>query len=98
MAEHECKVSVKGLAVACGVLWGCAVLLVGIANLIWPGYGEAFLGMVASIYPGYEVVPSAGSVILGTVYALIDGAVGGCLLALLYNCFKNCPCGQKKEN
>ncbi len=73
------------MAVAFGILWGAYVLLVGIANMIWPGYGQAFLQVCASIYPGYHVGTSVGSVVIGTIYALIDGFIGGAIFGWLYN-------------
>ena len=45
------KLSLKGLAIAGAVVWGGGILVVGLANLIWEGYGVAFLELVASIYP-----------------------------------------------
>jgi hypothetical protein len=54
-------------------------------NLVWPSYGREFLQLVASIYPGYHATPSFGQVIVGTLYALVDGAVGGAIFAWLYN-------------
>jgi CBS domain-containing protein len=39
----------------------------------------------ASIYPGYHPGTGMGSVATGTLYALVDGAVGGAILAWLYN-------------
>jgi hypothetical protein len=79
------KLNVKALALASGILWAAAVLLTGIANLIWAGYGAAFLQLMASLYPGYHATSSFGSVIIGTLYALIDGAIAGLVLAWLYN-------------
>ena len=55
------------------------------ANLIWPGYGEAFLHTVGSIYPGYSGGASFLQVILGTLYGLLDGFIGGLVLGWLYN-------------
>lgn len=78
------SLNVKAFGIACAVLWAACVLLLGLGNLIWPGYGAAFLGMVSSIYPGYEVA-GFGSVIVGTLYALLDGFIGGIVLAWLYN-------------
>ena len=46
------RLSIRALAIACAVIWGGVILLVGLANLLWPGYGLAFLELVASIYPG----------------------------------------------
>jgi len=78
------RLDLKALAVASGLLWGGAVLCVGAAHLAWPGYGGAFLGVISSIYPGYEV-GGFGSVIVGALYGLVDGAVAGLILAWLYN-------------
>ncbi|MDP3919264.1 MAG: bacteriophage holin [Candidatus Omnitrophota bacterium] len=91
------KLSPRALAFAGGVLWGVAVLLVGLANLKWPGYGQAFLEIVSSIYPGYHVGPNVGSVLIGAGYAIVDGAVGGALLAWLYNLSLCCPVFGKKS-
>ena len=79
------KLDIKGMAITLGLVWGAAVLLVGIANLIWPNYGQAFLELVASIYPGYTAGASVGQLTVGTLYGLVDGAVGGAVIAWLYN-------------
>jgi hypothetical protein len=82
------KLSVKGMAIAGALMWGIlAVFGVGMLNVVWPSYGREFLQVVASIYPGYHAVPSYGQVIVGTLYALVDGAVGGAIFAWLYNRF-----------
>jgi hypothetical protein len=44
-----------------------------------------FLQVVASIYPGYDATRSIGVVIVGTLYALVDGAIFGLILGGLYN-------------
>ena len=79
------KLSIRAFAITAAIVWGAAVLLVGVANLIWPTYGAAFLELVASIYPGYQASRSIGSVTVGTLYAVFDGAVGGLIFAWLYN-------------
>lgn len=81
------KLDIKAMAITLGLVWGAAVLLVGIANLVWPNYGQAFLELVASIYPGYAAGASVGQLILGALYGLVDGAVGGAVIAWLYNLF-----------
>ena len=80
------KLDLKALGFTVGLMWSGAVLIVGLANLIWPSYGTSFLQVVASIYPGYHASGSFGDVVAGTLYALVDGAVGGLILAWLYNC------------
>jgi len=81
------KLSISALSMAAGMLWGGALLLVGVANLIWPSYGDAFLTLTASIYPGYYPGTGVGSVIIGTVYGLVDGAIAGAFLGWFYNLF-----------
>ena len=81
------QLSVKGLAWTGAVLWGLAVFLTGVLNLIFPSYGVAMLDMVRSIYPGYGATAGFVGVIVGTLYAALDGAVCGALLAWLYNRF-----------
>ena len=79
--------NLKALAFTSGILWALAVFITGIANLIWSGYGTAFLQVMASLYPGYEVTRSFGAVVVGTLYALVDGAICGFIFAWLYNLF-----------
>ncbi len=84
---NEGKLSIKGLAIAGGVLWGASVFMVGLINLIVPTYGLTFLWFASSVYPGYKAEPNFISVLIGTGYALLDGAVTGALFAWLYNFF-----------
>lgn len=78
------KLNVKALALAVGILWGGAILLVSIGNMIWPPYGGAFLQAVASVYPGYD--PGGGAaIVIGTLWGLVDGAIAGLILGWLYN-------------
>jgi hypothetical protein len=56
-----------------------------LANLIWESYGVAFLGLAASVYPGYDGPEGIWSVIVVTLYALVDGAVCGAIFGWLYN-------------
>jgi hypothetical protein len=79
------KLSIKGLTFGAAVTWGLVVLFVGIINLVSHSYGTAFLELIASVYPGYHPVSTLGNVIVGTLYAIVDGAIGGALLAWLYN-------------
>jgi hypothetical protein len=80
------RLNVKAIAFASAVLWGLlAMFLTGIANLIWPSYGQEFLRLMASVYPGYSATPSFLQVIVGALYGIADGAIGGALFAWLYN-------------
>ena len=79
------KLSIKRFAFTCGIIWGLAIMLVSISNVIWPSYGAVFLTVVASIYPGYEAMQGVSSIIVGTLYAIVDAGIGGAVFAWLYN-------------
>lgn len=61
------------------------MLCTGLANLAFPFYGLAWLQLAALIYPGYHGPAGLGSVILVTVYGVVDGAAAGLLFGWLYN-------------
>ncbi len=79
------KINVAALATAGALLWGFCVFLVGLANMAVPGYGAAFLDLIASIYPGYHANGNFFVLVLGTTFALADGAIAGGILGWLYN-------------
>lgn len=84
------RMDVRALAITLALVWGGAMLVAGLAHLLWPPYGQAFLDVIASIYPGYEV-GGFGTVIVGTLYALVDGAVCGAIVAAVYNGLARAP-------
>jgi hypothetical protein len=76
------------MAITVGLVWGVlAMFLTGLANLLWPDYGQEFLQVMASLYPGYHATPGFGQLIVGTLYGLVDGAVAGAIFAWVYNRF-----------
>ena len=80
------RLSVTAVAIAFALVWGVlAMFLTGVANMIWPTYGQDFLQVMASIYPGYKATASFGQVIIGTLYGLVDAAVVGAVFAWLSN-------------
>ena len=81
------RLSLKAMAMAGGVLWGSGVLLVGLVNLLSPSYGLSFLQMVSSVYPGFHISRTIGDVLIGTGYALVDGAIAALVFGWLYNLF-----------
>lgn len=82
------KLNVKAMAISLALIWGIlAMFLVGLANLIWPGYGQAFLDLMASVYPGYKATATFWQVVVGMLYGAVDGAICGALFAWLYNRF-----------
>ena len=79
------RLNIRAFMLTFAILWAVAVLFTGIANMFSSEYGTVFLQLVASIYPGYDASRTFGSVIVGTMYAVVDGAVCGLVFAWLYN-------------
>ena len=80
------RINVKAAALTVSVVWGVlGMFATGVGNLIVPGYGQALLDVMASVYPGYAATPTVGQVIVGTLYGLLDGAIVGAVFAWLYN-------------
>ena len=77
------KFSITGLALASGILWGLAMLGMGLANLIWGSYGQQFLQTMSSVYPGHHATRSIAEVLVGTLYGALDGLIGG---AVFHHC------------
>ncbi len=80
------RFNVVALSITSGLLWGAAILIVASAHAIWPSYGGAFLELASSIYTGYDPGPGIGSIITGTLYGFVDGAIAGAICGWLYNC------------
>jgi hypothetical protein len=91
------KLNVHALSLVAGIFTAASILIVGILNLAWPGYGGAFLKMMASIYPGYHAAGTIGDLIIGVLYGLVDGLVCGLLFGWLYNRLISVPAGDGRK-
>lgn len=76
------KLNVKAFAMVCGLTWGLGILFLTWWIMLFEGstHEVPFLG---HIYRGFNISP-AGSII-GLIWALADGAIGGAIFAWLYN-------------
>jgi hypothetical protein len=81
------KLDMKATTLAAAITWGGCFFIVALANLAWPQYGEAWLELGQSLYPGYGGPGGFGSVIVVALYALLDGAIVGAVFAWIYNTF-----------
>ena len=82
------KLVVIRLGLTLCIIWGGIVFLAAIGNLLLKGYGEAFLKVIDSIYPGYHMGQwGFGGVIVATLYAALDGFIVGIIFAWIYNLF-----------
>lgn len=79
------RASTRASAITSGMLWGGALLTVGLVRLLRPSYGRRFMSMIASVYPGYGARPSLSDALLGGLYGFIDGSIAGLLFGWLYN-------------
>ncbi len=78
------KLSIKAMAIASAILVSGSIFITALINRFHPGYGEAYLQLAASLYPGYHVGGMKNGIV-GALYGLVDGAVCGALLAWFYN-------------
>ena len=76
------RLNVRAFALACGLLWGAGLFLLTWWIILFDG-PSSDLTFFGRVYRGYEVTP-VGSVV-GLVWALVDGAIGGAIFAWLYN-------------
>lgn len=81
------RLSLKALMFTLGILWGGALLFVGLINLAVPSYGAECLKLMSSVYPGFHASRTVTDVLVGTGYGLVDGALGGLLFGWVYNVF-----------
>jgi hypothetical protein len=79
------KLSISAVATTSALVWAGCVLALTAVNMAAPAYGTSVLHGLASIYPGFHADGSASAMLVGTVYALIDGGIGGCVFAWVYN-------------
>ena len=76
------KLDVKAFAFAASLLWG-----LGLFTFTW--WVIAFDGatgeptLIARLYRGYSL--SAGGSVIGLLWALADGLIGGAIFAAMYN-------------
>lgn len=76
------KLNVKAFAFTCAIIWGLGMFLMTWWVIILEGaWGDATI--LAHIYRGYTMSP-LGSVI-GLLWGLVDGFIGGLVFAWLYN-------------
>jgi hypothetical protein len=78
------KINVKAFGLACGVLWGGAMLIAGLIDTA-STWGDAWGEVVASVYLGYTPT-ILGSIIIG-IWGFVTAGIWGLILAKLYNKF-----------
>ena len=83
--------SIRAVGFTAAIFWGALMLCIASANAAW-GYGGAFLTLMDGLYPGYTHDGTIWSLIVGTLYAVVDGLVAGVIFGWLYNRIRRlCP-------
>jgi hypothetical protein len=75
------RLSIKGLAISVGVAWAAIVLFIGWVAIF--GWGTKVVEVMSALYIGYAPTWLGG--IIGAAWAFVDGAIGGLIIALVYN-------------
>ncbi len=75
------KLSVKGLAIGLGAAWALCVLFIGWVAIF--GWATNMVDVMSSVYIGFKPTFLGG--IIGAAWGFVDGAIGGLVIALIYN-------------
>ena len=79
--KQYAEFNVTKFGLAAGITWGLGVLFLGIIGMY--GYDGALIGALGSIYVGYA--PTIIGSLIGALWALGDGFIGGVIFAWIYN-------------
>lgn len=80
MPRHTLNVTNFGLAV--GITFAIGALFLGLTSWLFD-YGNAWVELMSTVYIGYSAT-LLGSII-GTIFAFVDGFIGGIIFAWIYN-------------
>ncbi|MCK5879928.1 MAG: bacteriophage holin [Holophagae bacterium] len=78
------KLNVKAFALTSALVWGLALFCLTWWIIFFDGASDGATA-IGRVYRGYTITP-IGSLI-GLVWALVDGLIGGAVFAWLYNRF-----------
>jgi hypothetical protein len=76
------KLNIRAFALACSLIWGLGLFLITWWIIAFEGAaGDPTL--IGRVYRGYTVTPFGS--FIGLIWGLVDGLIGGAILAWLYN-------------
>ena len=75
------KLSVKGLAISLGAAWALCMLFIGWVSIF--GWATNIVEVMSPVYIGFKPTFLGG--IIGAAWGFVDGAIGGLIIALIYN-------------
>ena len=77
------RLNIRKLSLPLAMIAAMFMLVVGLARLVSPDYGQAFVEVLASLHPGYTSTATLGQMIIGVLYGALDGAIGGAVFGWL---------------
>ena len=77
------KLNIVAMALAIGIPWGVAMILIGWSAMY--GYANGMVQALQSVYLGFEPTWLGG--LVGGIWGLVDGFIGGAVFAWIYNYF-----------
>lgn len=75
------KLDIKAFGLACGILWGACVLVLGLTAMA--GFGDHVVKFVSNAYIGYKA--SVLGAIIGGIWGFVDAFIFAAIFAWLYN-------------
>lgn len=75
------KLNVKAFAAGFGASCAIYMLFLGFAAMF--GWGTKIVGIISSVYIGFA--PTFFGSIIGAAWGFVDGAIGGAIIAFVYN-------------
>ena len=76
------KLNVRAFALSCSLIWGFGLFFLTWWMIAFDG-ASSDITLIGKIYRGYTITP-VGS-LLGLIWGLADGLLGGLIFAWLYN-------------
>jgi len=79
------KLDAWALGASAGIVWALCILVVAIGAKF--GYGTGWIDLFSEFYIGFGT--DVTGILIGALWAFVDGVIGGALLATFYNLFND---------
>jgi len=76
------KLDPKAFGLSLGIVWSVCAFLLGVLSMCCD-WGTGLVNAFSSLYIGYEATLTGS--LIGAVWAFFDAAIGGIVIAWLYN-------------
>ena len=80
------NLNIRAMAIAFGLVWGISLFVITWWIIFLEGSSNTAT-FVGKFYIGYSLTPTGS--IIGLLWGLVDGAIGGVMFAWIYNRFNS---------